>query len=306
MQGIASLSTKLQNNIDAVDWKKEFQFDNVRNNLFKVMGAILILILLNVALEYVTKFFFSKQIQTISKFTDKHNTKPVYQITYMGKTVYAFVVILFLLSLVFYASDSISLIILIISFSSILVIFFVQGSIGHFISGLLLSAFQTYEVGDFVKINDFEGQIIDFRSINTLLEDTSNGRLITIPNSIIHQSSIINYSKSRVKVLTFTMLLANHNKNFEEIVKIIEDDLKDESKYPFLLRNNDAHPNVGVQDMKFGTQFVLHIPFKSTKDLFEHRLFVRSSIRQLMAKHEINLADYMYFQSQDPYKHASS
>ena len=66
-----------------------------------------------------------------------------------------------------------------------------QGSLGHFASGILLLILKPYKVGDEIKIGDAEGRVEEVQVFNTILR-TKDNRLITIPNGIVTSGNIIN------------------------------------------------------------------------------------------------------------------
>lgn len=57
-----------------------------------------------------------------------------------------------------------------------------QGSLGHFASGVLILIFKPYKVGDRVKINEYEGEVHEIQIFNTLLMTADNKKII-IPNT---------------------------------------------------------------------------------------------------------------------------
>ncbi len=68
-----------------------------------------------------------------------------------------------------------------------------QGSLGHFASGVLLLLFKPYRVGDLVTINDKTGVVEAVQIFNTLLRTPDNKRII-IPNGVVTSGTITNIS----------------------------------------------------------------------------------------------------------------
>ncbi len=68
-----------------------------------------------------------------------------------------------------------------------------QGSLGHFASGVLLLLFKPYRVGDLVTINDQTGVVEAIQIFNTLLRTPDNKRII-IPNGVVTSGTITNIS----------------------------------------------------------------------------------------------------------------
>ena len=68
-----------------------------------------------------------------------------------------------------------------------------QGSLGHFASGILLLVLKPYKVGDEIKIGDADGFVEEIQVFNTVLR-THDNRLITVPNGVVTSGNIINFS----------------------------------------------------------------------------------------------------------------
>lgn len=69
-----------------------------------------------------------------------------------------------------------------------------QGSLGHFASGVLLLIFKPYRVGDLVKIGGGEtGKVEELQIFNTVLSTLDNRRII-VPNGVVTNNTITNIS----------------------------------------------------------------------------------------------------------------
>ena len=68
-----------------------------------------------------------------------------------------------------------------------------QGSLGHFASGILLLVFRPYKVGDLVTAAGFTGEVESIQIFNTVLKTLDNKRII-IPNGSVTAGPITNIS----------------------------------------------------------------------------------------------------------------
>lgn len=68
-----------------------------------------------------------------------------------------------------------------------------QGSLGHFASGVLLLSFRPYRVGDLITVAGFTGEVVAIQVFNTVLKTLDNKRII-IPNGAITSGPITNIS----------------------------------------------------------------------------------------------------------------
>ena len=141
--------------------------------------------------------------------------------------------------------------------------------IANIIDGLLIIFSDDFKIGDYIKVNDFKGRIKDIRFLNTKIM-TDEGDVVFIPNSLLFQREVINYSKVKFKRIIYDFeidkslfpkirkveksILKNLQKEFEEI---IEDD-------KFALRINtidhegaSVSAEIPVKKYDFNTEFLI-------------------------------------------------
>lgn len=70
--------------------------------------------------------------------------------------------------------------------------------IANFIAGFVITYMRPFKIGDFIKVNDTVGNVIEKTPFVTRLRTIKN-ELITIPNSFIMSSNTVNYSASARK-----------------------------------------------------------------------------------------------------------
>ncbi|HFA51066.1 MAG TPA: mechanosensitive ion channel [Bacteroidetes bacterium] len=68
-----------------------------------------------------------------------------------------------------------------------------QGSLGHFASGVLLLVFRPYKVGDLVTVGGETGTVTELQIFNTVLATLDNKRVI-VPNGLVTGNVITNIS----------------------------------------------------------------------------------------------------------------
>ncbi len=68
-----------------------------------------------------------------------------------------------------------------------------QGSLGHFASGVLLLIFKPYKVGDLVELSDKTGVVEEIQIFNTVLR-TPDNKIHVIPNGLVTSGVITNIS----------------------------------------------------------------------------------------------------------------
>ena len=78
-----------------------------------------------------------------------------------------------------------------------------KDQLSNFAAGALIILFRPFKVGDFIKVNGFEGTVSEIKMVQTALSTPDNEEVI-LPNSIVMSNGIINRSSnplSRVHVV---------------------------------------------------------------------------------------------------------
>lgn len=78
-----------------------------------------------------------------------------------------------------------------------------QGTLGHFASGVLILLFKYYKIGDLVQINGVDGVVKEIQIFNTILTALDN-RIIIVPNGLVTGSNIINYTAMDMRRIDMT------------------------------------------------------------------------------------------------------
>ncbi|GAA5222153.1 mechanosensitive ion channel family protein [Membranihabitans marinus] len=68
-----------------------------------------------------------------------------------------------------------------------------QGSLGHFASGVMIMVFKPYRIGDFVEVGGKEGTVASIQIFNTILT-TLNNNMIIVPNATVTSGTITNFT----------------------------------------------------------------------------------------------------------------
>lgn len=103
--------------------------------------------------------------------------------------------------------------------------------IADFLSGIYLSFSNTFEINDYVKIDNQKGKIVEISMLKVkILNDDYD--IVIIPNSKVHYNDIINYTKKDVRLMTvdFQIDLKFIN-SIEQLEKEIISSLESFSEY---------------------------------------------------------------------------
>lgn len=178
-----------------------------------------------------------------------------------------------------------------------------QGTMSDIASGVLLALFQTYDVGDVIVVDDVEGTVLDFRLVNTVLEDLETRALVTIPNSMIQSKTVHNLSRHRFHYFAFEVVFANtlfladgSRLRFDDVCRSLEASLTPQA-FPGVLREAEtgAVARADVAGMHgAGTRVVVRVPMLTNADLYVQRRRVMTAVRDTLGRMGAQLWDSDY------------
>jgi len=117
-------------------------------------------------------------------------------------------------------------------FAGIVIGFASQQTVSNFISGLILLIEQPLRIGDPITIGEVSGVVIDINILSTKIR-TWDGYIVRIPNSIIFNSNITNYMRTRARRVEITIGISYDS----DIEKARETLLKMMQEHPYCLVN---------------------------------------------------------------------
>lgn len=168
-----------------------------------------------------------------------------------------------------------------------------QGTLSDIASGVVLALFQTYSIDDIIELREKDskiiGKVIEFRFVNTILQDVYSGVRVTVPNRKVQESIIRNYSSSKTYMNITDILLSNTNKDFAKIIQVVKEELANKNAYPDIL--HDPPVAVAVYDMsEVGTKLRVLVPLTTT-DMLRKKMLIETGIRNVLAKNNVILVD---------------
>ncbi len=128
-------------------------------------------------------------------------------------------------------------------FAGIVIGLAAQNAFSNIISGIFLSIFQPFRLGERVKIGEEYGTIEDITLRHTVLKTWDNRRLV-IPNAQINEASIVNYSMNDEKILMNFEMGISYDSDIDLARKIM---IEEAQKHPDLL---DVQEHADFLDQK--------------------------------------------------------
>lgn len=158
-----------------------------------------------------------------------------------------------------------------------------QGSLGHFASGVLLLVFKPYKVGDLVKIGGGEvGEVLELQIFNTVLKTLDNKR-IYVPNGLVTSNIITNISgQENIGVeLTFGI---GYNDDIDKAKAII---LQVGKECPYVL--NDPPQGVAVAELADSSVNLATRPFTKGATYWDTFFYMQENVKKAFDREGINI-----------------
>ena len=147
-----------------------------------------------------------------------------------------------------------------------------QGSLGHFASGILLLILKPYKVGDEIQIGDAEGFVTEIQVFNTVLL-TRDHRKITIPNGVVTSGNIINLSGEGERRVDMTFIVDEPN----EVAKVKQVIYEAIAKCPQILNNKST--DVFLLDFNCDELRFVVRPWCKSEHYWEVWAFIQESVK---------------------------
>lgn len=112
--------------------------------------------------------------------------------------------------------------------------FALQSNLGNFASGLMLLLYKPFDVDDEIEVAGEWAVVREITLANTILQAWNNGRIISIPNSTVWGSTIVNRTpKDGVRKLS-EVLMVNVNQDLVKVKRVVDEVIK---AHPLVLKD---------------------------------------------------------------------
>lgn len=101
-----------------------------------------------------------------------------------------------------------------------------QGSLSNFAGGVIIIVMRPFKLDDYIESNGYSGTVEDIKLFYTYLA-TPDNKVVMIPNGVLANDTIINYSVKKTRRLEWKFGIAYHedlDKAKKAIIKCIEED----------------------------------------------------------------------------------
>ena len=183
----------MQNTLDVL--LSETVFDMI----LTVLGAILILIIGFVLIKWLMNVLIkTKKLQVLDKSV----------LSFIQSFVSIALKILLILTVASFVGIPTASIIALIGSAGLAIGLALQGSLSNLAGGVMILAFKPFGVGDYIDtVNAQSGTVTNISIFYTSLQ-TFDNRIVVIPNSLISNNAVVNYSKMPLRRVDMSFSIA--------------------------------------------------------------------------------------------------
>ena len=138
-----------------------------------------------------------------------------------------------------------------------------NGTVQNFAGGIMIIAFKPFKAGDYIQAQGFEGTVTEVSIVSTKLTTVDN-RSIIIPNGILSNGTINNYSQHKLRRVDWTVNV-EYGTSVEEAKAVLMDLLKNDRRILNTASGAPAEPFVALSALSDScVKFVMRAWVKSS------------------------------------------
>ena len=138
-----------------------------------------------------------------------------------------------------------------------------NGTVQNFAGGIMIIAFKPFKAGDYIQAQGFEGTVTEVSIVSTKLTTVDN-RSIIIPNGILSNGTINNYSQHQLRRVDWTVNV-EYGTSIEEAKAVLMDLLKNDRRILNTASGAPAEPFVALSALSDScVKFVMRAWVKSS------------------------------------------
>ena len=160
-----------------------------------------------------------------------------------------------------------------------------NGTVQNFAGGIMLLIFKPFKAGDYIEAQGFSGTVSEVNIVSTKLRTVDN-RVIIIPNGILSNGTIDNYSQQEMRRVDWTVDV-EYGASSEEATSLLMSFLTEDERVLNVEKGAPADPFVTLSALKdSGIQFTMRAWVKKD-DYWDVKFLVINKIYNELPKHDI-------------------
>lgn len=254
--------------------KSELLLENLVAWAPKLVGAVLVLI---IGLWIITRI-----VKMVAKAMEKAGLDREI-VPFLSSLVSVILKVMLILSVAGIVGIETTSFIALIGMAGLAIGMALQGTLGHFASGVMILIFKPYKIGDLVDLQGQLGHVQEIQVFNTIINTLDNKRVI-IPNGIATSGIMTNLSTNKNLRVDLNVAMP-YEEDFDKVRTIIMDALKSTPKVI-----SGIEPTVEIE--KFAEHNVLLAvrPYATVKDYWDVYFGAYKNIKAALGKHNIKVA----------------
>ncbi|MBX2816254.1 MAG: mechanosensitive ion channel family protein [Saprospiraceae bacterium] len=158
-----------------------------------------------------------------------------------------------------------------------------QGTLGHFASGVMILIFKPYKVGDLVDVQGQLGHVEEIQVFNTIIKTLDNKRTI-IPNGVATSGVITNLSSHNMLRVDLNIAMP-YEEDFDKVQGIVQDALAATPKVM-----SDPSPVVEIEKFDANNVLLAVRPYSTPEDYWDVYFGAYKNVKAALGKHNIRVA----------------
>ena len=160
-----------------------------------------------------------------------------------------------------------------------------NGTVQNFAGGIMILIFKPFKAGDFIEAQGFSGTVSEVNITSTKLKTVDN-RIIIIPNGILSNGTINNYSDQKMRRLDIYVNV-EYGSSSEETKKLLMSMIKEDERTLSIATGAPADPFVALSSLNdSAVQFVVRVWVKS-EDYWDVNFKLIDNIYNTLPEHGI-------------------
>ncbi len=209
----------MEDELTKIELAIERLLDHGVNFSLKIISALIVLIV-GILIIRVMRYFFKRII-------DKQKVDPTVSGFLLNMISWLFKLLLFI-AVVSKLGVETSSFVAVLGAMGLAIGLSLQGSLSNFTGGLLIIMFKPFRVGDYITAQNISGTVKSIQIFNTQV-NTDNNQAVFIPNGILSNGTIINFSKEPQRRANIQIAVSASN-DLAKVNQIFLDVLKNNDK----------------------------------------------------------------------------
>jgi len=240
---------------------------------FKVVGAILILILGRIAAG------IGRNI--VKRVMGKTKVDPSV-ISFVASFIYVLILVFAVLASLSKFGVETTSVVAILGAAGFAVGFALQGSLSNFAAGLLTIIFKYYKVGDYIQAAGTAGTVKEIRMFSTVLATPDNVQII-VPSGKIFGDTIVNYSTNDTRRVDLVIGIG-YSSSIQKATEVIEGILKADSRIL-----SDPAYQIAVSELADSSVNLVVRPWVKSSDYWSVKFDLNRAIKEALDANNIEI-----------------